>query len=145
MSAKAAIQVRNDFEELERLSEFLSSFWEYNQLQQEELLDLNLALEEAFANVVMHGFEDEAEHQIDIEVSIDHNTVRLTVEDGGVPFNPLSAADVDVTAPLEIRSIGGLGIFMIRKLTDKVEYTREGNRNRLLMEKRISGGTYERQ
>ncbi len=145
MSAKSAIQVRNDFEELERLSEFLSSFWQTNQLQQDELLDLNLALEEAFANVVMHGFEDKGEHQIDIEISIDHNTVRLTVEDEGIPFNPLDAADVDVTTPLESRSIGGLGIFMVRKLTDKLEYTREGNRNRLIMEKRISGETHGQQ
>lgn len=145
MSAKAAIQVRNDFEELERLSEFLSAFWKSNELRQDELLDVNLALEEAFANVVMHGFEDQGEHQIDVQISVEHNTIRVTVEDEGVPFNPLNAADVDVTTPLESRSIGGLGMFMVRKLTDKLTYTREGNRNRLIMEKRISGETHGQQ
>jgi serine/threonine-protein kinase RsbW len=141
MSATEVIRVRNDFEELGRLNEFLAAFWRSNHLPEDALLDLNLALEETFANVVMHAFEDRAGHEIQVEVGFENQTVRLTVEDEGVPFNPLNAPEVDVTAPLAERAVGGLGIYLVRKLMDRLEYTRDGDRNRLVMEKRLFGGT----
>jgi anti-sigma regulatory factor (Ser/Thr protein kinase) len=138
MTTKAGVDVRNDFAELERLYEFLTAFWVANRLEQDAVLDLNLALEEAFTNVLMHGFRDPGEHEIHVELAFENNVVCLTVEDGGIPFNPLEAPDVDVTAPLGERRIGGLGIYLVRKLMDRVEYAREGNRNRLRMEKRVT-------
>jgi anti-sigma regulatory factor (Ser/Thr protein kinase) len=138
MNTKAAIDVRNDLAELERLNEFLSAFSASNGLQDDVVLDLNLALEEAFTNVLMHGFRDPGKHEIHVELAVENGIVCLTVEDGGIPFNPLEAPEVDVTAPLGERGIGGLGIFMVRKLMDRVEYVREGSRNRLRMEKRVT-------
>ncbi len=86
----------------------------------------------------MHGFRDPGEHEIHVELGFENGSVCLTVEDGGVPFNPLEAPEVDVTAPLGERRIGGLGIYLVRKLMDRVEYIRDGNRNRLRMEKRVT-------
>jgi anti-sigma regulatory factor (Ser/Thr protein kinase) len=64
--------------------------------------------------------------------------VSLTVQDEGVPFNPLDAPAADDTAPIEERPIGGLGIHLVRKLMDEIAYAREGNRNRLVVRKRVS-------
>lgn len=140
MNTKTAIDVRNDLSELERLSDFLTAFWSANRLQDDLLLDVNLALEEGFTNVLMHGFPDPGEHNIHVELAFENGSVCLTVEDGGIPFNPLGAPEVDVTAPLSERNIGGLGIYMVRKLMDRVEYAREADRNRLRMEKRVTCG-----
>jgi anti-sigma regulatory factor (Ser/Thr protein kinase) len=65
--------------------------------------------------------------------------VSLTVENEGVPFNPLDAPAANDTAPIEERPIGRLGIHLLRKLMDEIEYAREGNRNRLVVRKRVSG------
>jgi serine/threonine-protein kinase RsbW len=143
MNTKAAIDVRNDLAELERLNKFLTAFWTANQLDEGAVLDLNLAFEEAFTNVLTRGFRDPGEHEIQVELTFENGIVCLTVEDGGIPFNPLEAPDVDVTAPLGERQIGGLGIYMVRKLMDRVDYVREGNRNRLRMEKRVTSANDE--
>jgi anti-sigma regulatory factor (Ser/Thr protein kinase) len=67
--------------------------------------------------------------------------VTVTVEDDGVPFNPLEATEPDLDRPLEERSIGGLGIHLVKNLMDDVEYRREAGRNYLVMRKRVPAGT----
>jgi serine/threonine-protein kinase RsbW len=138
MNAVAAIQVRNDVVELDRLNEFLAAFWASNQLPKDAMFDLNVVLEEIFTNVVFHGYRDGGEHEIHVELALRDKMVSLTVEDEGIPFNPLHAPAPDETASIEERSIGGLGIHLVRKLMDGVQYAREGNRNRLVVTKRIS-------
>jgi len=138
MSAKVAIQVRNDLVELERVNEVFAAFWASNQLPEDAIFDFNLAVDEVFTNIVQHGYADQLDHEVRIELAFESGTVFLTVEDDGVPFNPLDAPDVDVTAPLRERAIGGLGIYLVRKLMDGVEYARAGNRNRLVMKKKVS-------
>jgi anti-sigma regulatory factor (Ser/Thr protein kinase) len=138
MSADAAIQVRNHVTELARLHEFLAAFWALNQLPKDALFGLDLALEETFANVIFHGYRDGGEHAIHVGVTLRDRVVSLTVEDEGVPFNPLNAPAADTT-PVEDRPIGGLGIHLVRRLMDEIEYAREGNRNRLVVRKRVSG------
>jgi serine/threonine-protein kinase RsbW len=137
MSAKVAIQARNALVELDRLNEFLAAFWASNQLPEDAIFDFNLSLDEVFTNIVQHGYTDLLDHEIDIELLLENGTVVITVEDEGVPFNPLDVPEADVTLPLHERSIGGLGIFLVRKLMDEIEYSRSGNRNRLVMKKKV--------
>ena len=139
MKGNGTTKVRNDVAELERLNEFLAAFWASYQLPEDAMFDFNLALEEIFANVVLYGFRDAGEHEIHGGLDVQNDTVSLTVEDDGVPFNPLDAPDADVTASIDERPIGGLGIHMVRNLMDGIEYAREGNRNRLVMTKRVFG------
>ena len=138
MSADAAIQVRNDVTELARLNEFLAAFWASNQLPKDAMFGLDLALEEIFTNVIFHGHRDGGEHAIHVGLALRDRVVSLTVQDEGVPFNPLDAPAADDTAPIEERPIGGLGIHLVRKLMDEIAYAREGNRNRLVVRKRVS-------
>jgi serine/threonine-protein kinase RsbW len=59
------------------------------------------------------------------------------VEDDGQPFNPLEAPEVDTTKPLEERTIGGLGIHIVRKLMDGLEYQRHEGKNLLVLKKHL--------
>ncbi len=61
----------------------------------------------------------------------------MTIEDDGPRFDPLSLPPPDVTASLDERPIGGLGLFLVRQLMDAVSYDRVGARNRLRMTKRV--------
>jgi anti-sigma regulatory factor (Ser/Thr protein kinase) len=94
---------------------------------------IELVLEEALVNVFVHGY---TQHQGQVEVRcLDSDNSSLTIEiiDTGVSFNPLSLADPDLQPDLTTRKIGGMGVFLIRKMTDGVAYRREGNNNILTM------------
>ena len=72
-----------------------------------------------------------------VQVDADGDTAVLTFIDGGVPFDPLTRKAPDVTLSAEEREIGGLGIFLTRKLMDEVRYRREDGRNILTLRKRL--------
>jgi len=135
--AQAHLKARNDLSELSRLSEFLGTFFTRNGLPEDLVGDFELALEEVFVNAVMHGYPDGGEHEISVSVALDDGVVNLTVEDDGLPFNPLEAPLVDLDLPFEQRGIGGLGIHLVKGLMDNLEYTRAEGRNRLVMRKKI--------
>ena len=62
---------------------------------------------------------------------------RPSVEDDGLPFNPLEAPEPDLDSPIETRQIGGLGIHLVRNVTDGLEYRRNEGRNRLVIRKQL--------
>jgi anti-sigma regulatory factor (Ser/Thr protein kinase) len=88
------------------------------------------AFDEILSNVVRHGRPDGTGV---IEITIDRNgdQVRATVADNGRAFDPLAAPLPDTSAGLEARVPGGLGIALVRALTDEVRYERRDDRNRL--------------
>ena len=131
------LQARNDLSELPRLSEFLATFFARTGLPADLARDFELALEEVFANVVMHGHPNGGQHEISVSIALEGAVVKLTVEDDGVPFNPLEAPLVDLDLPLEKRGTGGLGIHLIKGVMDELEYNRVDGRNRLVMRKKI--------
>ena len=97
-------------------------------------LELETVLEEAYMNIAGHSGATEA----DVDFTLEGGDVCLRFSDNGVPFNPLSQPEPDVTLPAAERSIGGLGILMIRRMTDRQTYAREGERNVLTLMKRIA-------
>jgi anti-sigma regulatory factor (Ser/Thr protein kinase) len=97
---------------------------------------LALALEEAVANVIHHGFAGrKSPHRIEVRLDIGAENLVATVIDNGIPFDPSSTPDPIVSLPVEEREPGGLGILLIRRMVDRVEYRRVGGKNRLRLEK----------
>ena len=121
---------------LEKLSEALTNFGRRNGLASKVVHDLNLALEEIFTNIISYGYSDNREHEIKVRLSAQPGEIRVTVEDDGRPFNPLEVPEPDTTKPLEERIVGGLGIYLVRKLMDGLEYKRQGNKNLLTIKKK---------
>ena len=94
------------------------------------------AFVEWVTNVVSYAYTDRLEHWIVIRLKSGSGEASAEVEDDGREFNPLTRPPVDVNVPLEERSIGGLGIHLIKTLMDSVEYRRVEGRNVLTMKKR---------
>jgi anti-sigma regulatory factor (Ser/Thr protein kinase) len=95
-----------------------------------------LALEEAAANVVHHAFAGTPRpHRLEVALVIDRERVVAEVVDNGQPFDPTAAAEPDTTSRLEEREAGGLGIHLMRRMMDRVDYRRVAGENRLLLEK----------
>jgi anti-sigma regulatory factor (Ser/Thr protein kinase) len=95
---------------------------------------VELILEEVVTNVIHHAF-DEADtaagksQQIAVSLAVADAEVHLRVEDGGRPFNPLSAPRQKVDQPFMERLQGGLGIHLVRQMMNSMAYRREANRN----------------
>jgi anti-sigma regulatory factor (Ser/Thr protein kinase) len=96
----------------------------------QSLHDLTLIAEEACVNVMHHAYPPGHAGSLALEVATRHEgdrrTVVLTFEDQGRPFNPLDAAPPDTTGPAETRNVGGLGVHLIRQLSDRQHYRRDG-------------------
>src|SRR6185436_11829364 len=101
------------------------------------LYAVNLALDEVVTNVVLHGFADASGHEVEAHIVVSDGVITAEVKDGGRAFNPLDAPPPDLTAPLDERSLGGLGIHLVKSLMDRVEYRRDGEKNVLTFRKRI--------
>jgi len=97
---------------------------------------LALALDEAVANVIRHAFTGQKPpHRLAVELDTGGDIVTATIIDNGKAFDPTAAPAPDVSLPLEQRDPGGLGIHLIRRMVDRVEYRRAGGENRLRLEK----------
>ena len=99
---------------------------------------LRLSIEEAVENGVRYAYEGGI-GWLEVGTNLDHDSLILTVElrDAGVPFNPLEVPDPDVTLPAEDRKIGGLGIYLCKKMMDTLNYKYEEGNNVLTMTKRV--------
>ncbi|HBN08615.1 MAG TPA: ATP-binding protein [Cyanobacteria bacterium UBA8530] len=117
---------------IDSLIEFVGDFATEQGLPPKRSLPLQLALEEAVVNICNYAY---SAPNGEIEVKLEHDGNRLTVElwDEGIPFDPLATEAPDLSASLEEREIGGLGIFLIGKMMDEVRYRREGKNNVLTL------------
>ena len=94
---------------------------------------INTALEEIFVNVASYAYENQG--TIELALSKHLDKVVITIKDNGVPFNPLEKADPDINLDGVDREIGGLGIFMVKKIMDDVSYEYVNNQNVLTLVK----------
>jgi serine/threonine-protein kinase RsbW len=124
---------------LPQLTAFLQEFWSSASLPPGECLAFELALEEIFMNVVMHGSAGGDLPQVHVSLALTPAGLTLTVEDDGPGFDPLSLPPPDVTASVTDRPVGGLGVFLVRKMMDTISYARVAGRNQLRMSKRLQG------
>jgi serine/threonine-protein kinase RsbW len=99
-----------------------------------------LVVEEMVSNVAKYAWPDDTPRAFSLEVDARREggelVVTLTTDDDGTPFDPTQAAPPDLEADLDARPIGGLGIHMIRTMTDRQSYQRIGGRNRFNVVKR---------
>lgn len=102
------------------------------------LISLNLVMEEAVSNIIFYAYkEGETGENIRISMELEDGVLTIVLTDTGLPFDPTAREDPDVSLPAEERPIGGLGIFLIKKMMDEVVYRREDDANVFIMSKKI--------
>ena len=124
--------------QLSVLTEFLREFGSAAALAPAQVGTFELALEEIFMNIVMHGSEPGITPRVEVSLNLGPDAVTMTVEDDGPQFDPLSLPPPDVTATLADRKVGGLGVFLVRNIMDTVTYARTAGRNQLRISKRLA-------
>lgn len=98
---------------------------------------MHLALDEILTNILSHGYDDENEHRIDVRIRLLDDLLEAEIVDDSRPFNILEGEDPDVSLSLEDKPTGGLGIYLVKRLMDRVEYHRQNDKNHLILRRNI--------
>lgn len=93
---------------------------------------ISIAFEEAFTNIVEHAYDDQAEQSIRLGLWVEKGYLVFSLEDDGRHYNPLARPDVDMEKYREEMREGGLGIHMVKKIMDLVEYEALDKKGNLL-------------
>lgn len=133
---RLTVTAANRPEELTRLAAAIEIFAETHALPPRAVLHLDMAVEEIVSNAIKYGFKDAPVREDAIELSLTFAGDRITIRiaDHGRPFDPLSQApEPDTSAAVEDRAIGGLGVHIVKTVMTEMRYTRDGDRNILVM------------
>ena len=124
-----------EIDEINKLALFIEELDETLNLTPEQVFNLNLVLEEAVSNVIFYAYPKEEHQEIVLTAKMSNKSLIFVLTDSGKEFYPTQDPDVDVTLSAEERKIGGLGIFLIRQIMNKVEYQRIEGKNVLTLGK----------
>ena len=132
-----SFELDNKLSELKALSQHLIDIGRDIGLPELSISEINVCLDELFTNIVSYGFKDDREHKIKFTIRVDGTMLIATMEDDGVPFNPLKKKATELPTDIDSAQIGGLGIHITRELVDKISYERKRGINKLTIKKSI--------
>lgn len=128
-----------DFDNLDEIRDFVGEAASQVGFSDKEIYSIQLAADEASSNIIEHAYAGVQGGKIKIECIIFEGGLKIVMQDQGKSFNPSSVPEPNVKADLSERKIGGLGMYLMRKLMDEVIYesSNDGTGNTLTMIKRI--------
>jgi len=135
MERNETITIPSDIAEIPQVSARLEELLRAHAFQDDDILDTQLAVEEAITNTIIHGYADRP-GTVTITLHASPGTVEIEIADEAIPFNPLLREEPDTTLPIEERQIGGLGIFLIRRIMNDVSYEFRDGKNILTLVKK---------
>ena len=139
MSTKLSLKVENKIEELGRITAAVDELAESEDWSPALTFRVNLVLEEFGINVINYAHK-EGDHDFEITLFSEPETLTIEITDDGVPFNPLEDKPTpDTSAPMDERPIGGLGLHLVRSMTEEIRYERENSRNHSILVMRKAG------
>lgn len=103
-------------------------------------MQIDIAIDELFGNIAHYAYHPEVgQATVRVEVLEDPLSVVITFIDNGIPYDPLSTEDPNITLSAEERQIGGLGIYMVKKSMDEIAYEYKDGQNILRIKKQFKG------
>lgn len=134
---KKDIEIINQISEIERVAAFIEELGEELNLSPSMVMNINLAIEEAIVNSILYAYSKESMNTISLSAECSGNELIFVLTDEGTAFDPTQVPEVDTSLAVEDRPIGGLGIFLVRKIMGEVTYQRIDDKNRLEMRKKL--------
>lgn len=137
MSGKLSFKIKNQREELTHVYDVVQSFGEEQEWSPDLIFCANLVLEELGINVINHGYDAGGNHEFEIIVLSNPESITIEIIDDGKPFDPLQdAPDPALDAEIGDRPIGGLGVHLVQTMMDELHYRRENGKNHFTATKR---------
>jgi serine/threonine-protein kinase RsbW/sigma-B regulation protein RsbU (phosphoserine phosphatase) len=123
----------NDLAELGRLAAWIQAWANRAALQDDTSFAVQLCLEEAVANIIMHGAAPDQRLEIAVELHQDDRMLTVEIEDGGLPFDPTRVPAPSIASSLEDARVGELGVHLIRSFATDMHYERRDRSNQLTL------------
>lgn len=125
-------------EELDAIQTFIEGELEDNECPMKAVMQISIAVEEIYVNIAHYAYHPEV-GEATVRIAVGGNPIQVSIQflDHGKPFNPLVKQDADITLSAEERNIGGLGILMVKKSMDQVDYTYQDGKNVLTIRKNL--------
>lgn len=131
------ITVAAQVDQIEQVLDFINEILEAADCPMKTVMQIDIAVEEIFVNIAHYAYPN-AEGSARVGCRIDETgCVLIRFWDSGIPYDPLAKEDPDVTLSAEERKIGGLGIYMVKKSMDSVEYAYIDGQNVLTLKKAL--------
>lgn len=126
-------------DQLEQVQAFIAEQLEGYACSEKAKFQLDVAVEEIFVNIAHYAYRPDQTGETTVRCCVGGSPLQVTIQflDKGKPFNPLAKKDADTTLSAEDREIGGLGILMVKKSMDAVDYAYEDSKNILTIKKSI--------
>ena len=125
-------------ENIETVTDFVNEQLEALDCPMKAMMQIDIAIDELFGNIAHYAYHPEVgSATVRVEVTEDPLAVIITFIDNGVPYDPLAAEDPDITLSAEERTVGGLGIYMVKKSMDEISYEYKDGQNILTIKKRF--------
>lgn len=131
-----SVQFPAKFEFLDEIRDFVGGIARNSGFGDKDVYNIQLAADEAASNIIEHAYEGIVNGVLDMSCGVQGDIITIIMIDHGESFDPSTVPLPDLKADLSERKIGGLGIFLMRKLMDEVHYEVQNHGNVLTMTKR---------
>ena len=132
------LSIRNQMTELEKVNQFIDEISEELGLSMELTMNLNLVVEEMVVNVISYAFPEGSDAEIELLAMSDGKELTLLLSDQGREFDPTMKESADMNVNPAERNLGGIGIYIVKNIMNKVTYQRLEGKNVLTMTKSIN-------
>jgi sigma-B regulation protein RsbU (phosphoserine phosphatase) len=131
------LTLHNDVQEVPQLAAFVDEVCEAVGFDISTTMKMNLAIEEAVVNVMNYAYPVNVKGEVRIQAEVNDVRLKIIISDDGMPFDPTEKPDADITLSVEERSIGGLGIHLVRQIMDSINYERINDQNIFTLLKKL--------
>lgn len=124
--------------ELHKVHEFIETESKKFSYDANIIYSIHTIAEEIFINITSYAYKsDEPKQDVTLTLEFNPKVLLIEFEDNGIPYNPLKNEDPDISLPIEKRSVGGLGIFIVKHIADSVDYKYNDGKNILTIKKNV--------
>jgi serine/threonine-protein kinase RsbW len=127
-----SVQFAAKFEFLDEIRDFVGEIARAGGFSDKDVYNIQLATDEAASNIIEHAYENRSDGILELSCGMKGDTITIILIDYGESFDPSEIPLPDLKADLSDRKIGGLGIFLMRKLMDEVHYEPKPDKSNVL-------------
>ncbi|HBQ59371.1 MAG TPA: ATP-binding protein [Balneolaceae bacterium] len=132
-----SLSVEASTKHLAEVRDFVAAHAEQIGLDQKDVSEIRLAVDEAYTNIIKHAYNNNASMKVNIEIGSDGDQLWISLMDEGDSFDPSTYHEPDLMQRIKEKKRGGMGVYLIRKLMDQVQYNRKGKTNEIRMVKNL--------
>ncbi len=134
---KYSISVEASTAYLAEVRDFVANHASEKGLSEKDISEIRLAVDEAYTNIIKHAYKNRPKKPVQIEIGFEDSQLWISITDEGESFDPSSYNEPDLMKRIKNKQRGGMGVYLIRKLMDHVQYNRKGNLNEIKMVKHL--------